>query len=50
MLINERDQLLRLKKENRVRMDTQNREENELAKACLSASLIYDCLLQRFPN
>jgi len=32
MLINERDQLLRLKKENRVRMDTQTREENELAK------------------
>lgn len=40
MLINERDQLLKLKKENRARMDTQAREETELAKACLSNSLI----------
>jgi hypothetical protein len=41
MLINERDQLLKLKKENRVRMDTQTREESELAKVCLFNFLIH---------
>ena len=49
MLINERDQLLKLKKENRARMDTQAREENELVKACLPNPLTRPYHL-RVPN